>query len=787
MKPASLGLKPTDDTLTVGPSSSEGASSESSAPGPSSDSQRAFNLLIDEFAERCRIGEEPSIEDYAVRHPEHADLIRRFFPTIALMEGIKRREQGLPVGDLTRSAPARLGEYRVVRELGQGGMGIVYEAVQESLGRPVALKIIPRIHLKASHLKRFRREAEAVARLHHTNIVPIFGIGEHDGQPFYVMQLIRGTALDELLARWAREGPPPGAERWRFIARMGVQAAGAIQYAHEQGVLHRDIKPANFLIDQQQTVWITDFGLAKLAGQNDLTGPGDIVGTLRYLAPEGLRGLADARSDVYGLGLTLYEMLTLRPPFGDLSPSELVKRVREEHPVRPRKLDPSIPRDLETIVLKATAKEPEHRYRSAAALGEDLANFLEDLPIAARRASPFERARRWARRNPLVSPLVGVASGLLILASAIGWAGYVSTGKALEQARANETLSLDLLDKLFERLRVRSMLLPPPPGRAARHRPPMPPEDVEASMERTDVLGRSPDPPLGSPPPSPMVGKSSQGSSGSPNDGAMIEEVLTFYDRFARQNASNSGLKAEAAWAYRRVGAIQASLGRPAEAEQAFRRAISMLEELVKEAPHRPDLRMRLVEASIMSNPWTIDDGELETLEARLRRAAIHVDSLDSLGAPSADAEISRIHVHSKLGSVLRRRGQIDEARTSYNRAIAVADRILAADPRSLRARVDRGDVREALAALEIQEGRLESARVLVDGSLADLKIAAERSGGEMIAARADDLAEDYCRLGHLVAARRIDEWAAKIRRGPASIDEPRGKDAPPDAGLRPE
>ena len=214
-------------------------------------------------------------------------------------------------------------------------MGIVYEAVQESLGRHVAFKAIHHVHLDAKRLQRFQRETQAVARLHHANIVPIFGAGEHEGLPYYVMQYIAGSGLDALLAAWRREGVPRGQGHWRFVAAVGAQAAEALQYAHEQGILHRDIKPANLLIDEHDCVWVTDFGLAKLTGHDDLTASGDVIGTLRYLAPESLRGETDARSDVYSLGLTLYELLTLAPPFGELTPSELLRHVSEGQPTAP--------------------------------------------------------------------------------------------------------------------------------------------------------------------------------------------------------------------------------------------------------------------------------------------------------------------------------------------------------------------------------------------------------------------------------------------------------------------
>ncbi len=239
----------------------------------------AFDHMAEEFAERCRKGEAPSIAEYEARFPAEADRVRKLLSAVAMMEQLRRGSQQ------ARSMPERLGEFRVLRELGRGGMGVVYEAVQESLGRHVAVKAMHHIHLDPKKLLRFRREAQAVAQLHHTNIVPIFGVGEHDGLPYYVMQRIQGSGLDVLLAEWRSGGWPSGEDRWRYAARVGMQAAEACSTRHEQGVLHRDIKPANLLIDEQETTWITDFGLAKLAGRDDLTASGDVIGTLRYLAP----------------------------------------------------------------------------------------------------------------------------------------------------------------------------------------------------------------------------------------------------------------------------------------------------------------------------------------------------------------------------------------------------------------------------------------------------------------------------------------------------------------------
>ncbi len=389
--------------------------------------------------------------------------------------------------------PERLGEFRLLRELGRGGMGVVYEALQESLGRHVALKVIHHGHLDDRRRQRFTREAQAVAQLHHTNIVPIFAVGEHDGLPYYAMQYIAGRGLDAVVARWRTGGDqiPPPAERWRFVARIGAQAADALQFAHDQGVLHRDVKPANLLIDDQGAAWLTDFGLAKLVGQDDLTASGDVIGTLRYLAPEALHGATDHRGDVYSLGLTLYELLTLNPPFGDLSPSELLRHVSDGHPQRPRSFDPAIPRDLETIVLKAIAREPNDRYATAGAFADDLKAFLDDRPIRARRATPPERLWRWSRRNRALASLTAIAAGVLVLAAVVGWAGYVSTTRALQRADENVALSLAVFGELFDKLAPRDDSLPPPPGRHQRRPPPDGPRRIE-HRRQTRTGARSP-------------------------------------------------------------------------------------------------------------------------------------------------------------------------------------------------------------------------------------------------------------------------------------------------------
>jgi eukaryotic-like serine/threonine-protein kinase len=470
--------------------------------------------LAESFLARFRAGERPPLTELVAAHPELAEEIRALFPALIEME-----QAGSAIGPVAGWAASRaplggtplesLGDYRIIREIGRGGMGVVYEAAQESLGRHVALKVFaPWAPTDCKMIERFQREAKAAARLHHTNIVPVFGVGEHDSYRYYVMQFIQGQGLDAILgelrrlrsapdsspgsltgqeatdpaslattvarslltghfshlAREPRAGESeidyelfdpsrprapaaseassdasqwasqPGGSYARTIARVGLQVADALAHAHGQGILHRDIKPSNLLLDIAGNIWVTDFGLAKADDAGDLTESGDVVGTARYMAPERFRGESGPESDVYSLGVTLYELLTLRPAFDDRDRARLIDRILHTGPPPLRAVDPRIPRDLETIVLKAMARHPADRYASARALAEDLERFLQDRTILARRSSASERLWRWCKRNPLVAGLTAA----VFLVMAIG-----TTVSAWQAARAERAASAE--------------------------------------------------------------------------------------------------------------------------------------------------------------------------------------------------------------------------------------------------------------------------------------------------------------------------------------------------------
>jgi serine/threonine protein kinase/Flp pilus assembly protein TadD len=433
---------------------------------PNNSLEDVLGELAEEFTQRLKRGEQPQIEEYVQRFPAAADLIRQVFPALQALDQVALDEPAPGVDGSPHSPPGLLGDFRLVREIGRGGMGVVYEAEQVSLGRRVALKVLPlAATLDPRRLQRFQNEARAAAGLHHTNIVPVFAVGAEHGVHFYAMQLIAGQTLAAVLGELRRQSqgqkhdkapareeqpgeattaypPAPGdgaaastapqgalstesgirnGEYIRAVARLGVQAAEALDYAHQLGVVHRDIKPGNLMVDARGQLWVTDFGLAQFhrEGADSLTLSGDLVGTLRYMSPEqalAKRMPVDHRTDLYSLGVTLYELLTLEPAFEGTDRQDVLRQIAFEEPRRPRRLNRAVPAELETIVLKAMEKSPADRYATAQELADDLERFLKHEPIRARRPSVLQRTRKWARRH---RPVVWAAAIVLLVTAVL--------------------------------------------------------------------------------------------------------------------------------------------------------------------------------------------------------------------------------------------------------------------------------------------------------------------------------------------------------------------------------
>jgi serine/threonine protein kinase len=358
---------------------------------------------------------------------------------------------------MTPEPVQRLGDFEIVREVGRGGMGIVYEARQISLNRKVALKVLSAgLGLTDKAVQRFRREAEAAARLHHTNIVPVYATGEDQAIHYCAMELIEGPSLDHVIRQLKKgDAPLPGTptaapssaecvpsaptgpyipvapgtsssgsststasgnDHFDRIARMIAEVADGLEYAHRQGVIHRDIKPSNLLLSPEGRLSINDFGLARVLEQPGMTLTGEFVGTPMYMSPEQItagRAPLDHRTDIYSLGATLYELLTLQPPFAAERRDQVIAQIMHKEPRPPRQVNRRVPVDLETICLKALEKDPDRRYQTGKEMAEDLRRYVNRFAISARRSGPLTRAKKWAKRNPALA-----VAGLLVLVTA---------------------------------------------------------------------------------------------------------------------------------------------------------------------------------------------------------------------------------------------------------------------------------------------------------------------------------------------------------------------------------
>lgn len=664
------------------------------------DIRNPVDLLAEEFLDRRRHGDVVSVDEYALAHPELAAEIRRLFPAMMAMEQFKvckLSSSGTNV-QFRFDQPEQLGDFRIVGELGRGGMGVVYEAEQQSLGRRVALKVFPRQVLReSSHLERFHQEARTAAALHHTNIVPIFGVGEQDGLHYYVMQRIEGRSLEKVIradllaggasqvsqhatntsplaavstdlsqldvlgirnrAQHSSESsdacelsadtiPAPvvreyhqfgSGSRWRDVAKVGVQVAEALAYAHVHGVLHRDIKPSNLLLDPEGTIWVADFGLATVLEAEEKVSSGDVAGTLRFMAPEHLGGQQDARSDIYSLGATLYELLTLRPAFDESNRSTTVQKILQGDVTRPRRICRDIPRDLEAIILKAIAVNPDQRYDSAAVLATDLQRFLDNRPVLARRIGATGRVMRWARRNPAVSTL----SATLLMLAVCSFV-MISTKwqeAVVEGARAEDNLSLALesMDQILERF-----------GSSWMAHPFQADEESEATSVELQIAV-------------------------SDHSASVLQNALKFYDRFAEQNATNPQLLRDTAKVHRRVADIYERLGQYSKAEEAYARSLSILE-----STETPEDNVPILDRAKIRNQLGLTMVATSRFDEAVQqyRSAENILSEDAIrNEPNCQAELAR--TKHNLGQALWLMGRRDEARDCQQRAVRLSEALV--------------------------------------------------------------------------------------------------------------
>ncbi len=513
--------------------------------------------LAEQFIQSIRGGHAPEVDDYVAMHPEFAAQIRELFPTILVMEQLRMQSlSSRRDGRVQRDAKPikQLGDFKIVREIGRGGMGIVYQAIQQSLGRKVALKVLPNNSFSQSRVEQFKRESRLAANLHHTNIVQIYGVGEDEGLHYFVMQLIDGTPLSRFVSRWesgldeSREnaGLLPALTKTQ-VCEIGIQAAKALHFAHLQGIFHRDVKPANLILDHQNHVWVTDFGLAIAMDQTAVVkSETSIPGTLYYLPPEKLSGQLDTnQTDIYSLGITLIELLLRGPAFEYSTRDELIQRINSGQTRKLTHADRPLPRDLEAILKKAVSVDPNRRYQTAKRFASDLQNYLEGRPVSCRRLSKTYQVSRWMQRNPAMAAMACLVAVLMLAISAVSTTGFFRVQSALKSESAQRRNAEDAsrlasraLDKIFSRFSPDSQFV-----------------ETDRQLNLTQ----------------PVL---------SDEVVAMLEDLLVFYQQLAASESDDPGLAYRASLAQCRVGEINERLGNYQLAEKAYLDALADFEQM---------------------------------------------------------------------------------------------------------------------------------------------------------------------------------------------------------------
>jgi serine/threonine protein kinase/Flp pilus assembly protein TadD len=647
---------------------------DSAADVLSEAAQDRLARILDDYLVAAEQGMPITPEELVRRHPDDAKYLRHYLSGLQVFHAAAAELKPRPPSYVGRLEPAQvIGDFRLLREIGRGGMGIVYEALQISLQRRVALKILP---FTAGHdekqIHRFRNEALAAAHVEHAHIVPVYAVGEDNGVHFYAMQLIEGQSLMTLLAdvrpaaairtaattapnhqrtTWGnqigntlfcapmRSSTPPmfthsgdTNERIRKITRLGIQAAEALHAAHEIGIVHRDVKPSNLLVDAQGKLWVTDFGLARCREQGGLTQTGDVLGTMRYMSPEQALGrgrLIDHRTDVYSLGITLYELVTGHHPAGDSSDAQLVLHRGEFHHKPMRHWNARIPRDFETVVMKAIAEFPYERYATAQEFSDDLQRFLDGKPILASPPSLVNRAGKWARRH---RSFVYVAAAVVLLASAVGSINsllLIQNNREKDQALAASRTSLHSANTVLDFF----------------------------STQLVDQLVTIP------------------GAEGVRYQ--LLEESLEMYRQFEAHAVGDDTLADDLALAYGKMGTLSEKIGNTSEALVRHQAACDLWQARTSAEPSNAEYALNLATCQNNVGLLLANTGRGNEALESLHKAQNSLEKLTATRTESAGAAAALATTYSNLGFVLRQRGDSTAAAKRFCDAIAIQERLV--------------------------------------------------------------------------------------------------------------
>ena len=648
----------------------------------SADQKQRLTEQLDRYLRALEDGESVDPEEIAAQNPDIKEVFDLYLNKLNALYGVAigfqdaRREEGMSTGRVVADS-ATLGDFTLLREIGRGGMGVVYEAQQKSLDRKVAIKLLSMSSvLDERQIARFRNEARAAGLLHHPNIVPVYSVGAQRGVHYYSMQLIDGTSMDawirsergseptlamaKSINRIGEDTPacppqPPGgvggtqvvrpdrdprAGDWRSIVRWAIDIAGALHCTHEAGVVHRDVKPSNLLLDRDGKMWITDFGLALCQNNHSLTITGDMVGTMRYMSPEQASGkveTVDHRTDIYSLGATLFEMLTLRSAIVGDNGADCLRAIENDDPPRLRDFLPGTPRDLGVVLQKAMAKRKDDRYESAKLFAEDLRAVVDGLPTSAKPLSTAAWVGRWMMRHRRA-----VTVGAMVLAVAFVW--LMVSSLIIHQKMQDTKFAERQHDLLFRK-----------------------------GHTTVDQLGTQVAEQLASIPGAEHVRQS------------LLNKTLQYYEEFSAAAMGDPTLQAELAMTQSRIGTLARELKSSAEAIPHFRRSADLFKPLV-------------------------DDGSGET---RLEAAANY----------------------NHLGLALAEIGKIDEAFARYRQALAIQRELVTETPGNVRYATELAVTSNNLGMLLREIGDGQTAESILRDAVTHLaSLAEEHRNNELVA-----------------------------------------------------
>ncbi len=614
-----------------------------------SDQDNRLGEVISGYLKVVEAGGLPNRQELLDAHPEMASELADFFADRDHMERLASplRLATHSIAEAADLTGSRIGDYEIVEQIGQGGMGVVFAARQDRPRRLVALKII---HAGSwtmrQRLERFREESDILARLRHPNIVRVYEVGEHEGRPYFTMDLAAGNLAQKLAL-----SPLSPQDAGVLVNTLAL----AVRSAHDQGVVHRDLKPSNILLTSEGIPLIGDFGLAKQLQNgsselqaDELTQTGAILGTPSYMAPEQTTGHnkdVGPPVDVYALGAILYECLTGRAPFKSATPLETLQQIQTRDPVPPIRLQPSVPFDLQTICLKCLEKDWRRRYTSAQTLADDLERFLAGRPIAARPVGVWERAWKWARRNPAAAALTAVSGGSIVafIVGALVHDRQMST--ALGKAEANEARAIEQHHLAEVRYH------------AAR-------ESLGRILDRLDA------PRIAGVPRLKEVRQEMQ------------EDLLTFYQSLLENaDSPDPAVRFDSAFAFEQTGRIQFMLGRPGPAEEKFRRALTLMQELPEEYRTRPEARNLVALCQNQLAFMASDHNRSEEAEQRYRESFQLLEGLAREQPTDPKAQNGLATAEHNLGVSCQLRQRLLEAEKHYLRSVAIRTELVRDHP----------------------------------------------------------------------------------------------------------